>query len=109
MIGVMEFTIKKIADLAGVTTRTLRYYDEIDLLKPVRTGENGYRYYNQESLLQLQQILFFRELNVPLKDVQDILSHPGFNLLEALENHRSAIQHKAKQLEKLLSTLDHTI
>jgi DNA-binding transcriptional MerR regulator len=61
----MTYTIKEIADLAGVTTRTLRYYDEIGLLSPADTGENGYRYYDQGSLLRLQQILFFRELDVP--------------------------------------------
>ncbi|MGD9093509.1 MAG: MerR family transcriptional regulator [Anaerolineales bacterium] len=77
----MTYTIKEIADLAGVTTRTLRYYDEIGLLTPASTGENGYRYYDQDSLMQLQQILFFRELDIPLKDIHHIVSRPDFNLL----------------------------
>ena len=81
----MTYTIKEIAGLAGVTTRTIRYYDEIGLLSPADTGGNGYRYYDQGSLLQLQQILFFRELDVPLKDIQLFMSRPDFNLLGALE------------------------
>jgi DNA-binding transcriptional MerR regulator len=105
----MLYTIKEIADLAGETTRTLRYYDEIGLLRPAGTGVNSYRYYDQESLLHLQQILFFRELQVPLKQVREILCHPGFNLLDALEDHRLAIQKKAERLEQLLATIEHTI
>ena len=87
----MAYTIKEIADLAGVTTRTLRYYDEIGLLPPAETSANGYRYYDHASLLKLQQILFFRELDVPLKDIQLMMNHPDFNLLDALEGHRAAL------------------
>lgn len=105
----MTYTIKEIADLAGVTTRTLRYYDEIGLLGPADTGDNGYRYYDQDSLLQLQQILFFRELDVPLRDIQLFMSRPDFNLLEALEKHREALQRRAQRLEKLIDTVDQTI
>lgn len=105
----MTYTIKEIADLAGVTTRTLRYYDEIGLLGPADTGDNGYRYYDQDSLLQLQQILFFRELGVPLKDIQLFMSLPDFNLLEALEKHREALQARARRLDKLIDTVDQTI
>ncbi len=79
----MAYTIKEIADMAGVTTRTLRYYDEIGLFPPVRIGDNGYRYYDHDSLLRLQQILFFRELDVALKDIQMLINHPDFNLLTA--------------------------
>ena len=105
----MRYTIKQVADLAGVTTRTLRYYDEIGLLAPADIGDNGYRYYDQSSLLSLQQVLFFRELDVPLKEIQLITSRPDFNLLSALENHRSSLQNKAKRLEKLIDTIDQTI
>jgi DNA-binding transcriptional MerR regulator len=105
----MAYTIKEIADLAGVTTRTLRYYDEIGLLSPAEIGDNGYRYYDQGSLLQLQQILFFRELDVPLADIQLIMSQPDFNLLQALERHRASLQEEAKRYEKLISTVDRTI
>ena len=105
----MPYTIKKIADLAGVTTRTIRYYDEIGLLSPADTGDNGYRYYDQGSLLRLQQILFFRELDVPLKDIQLIMSRPDFNLAAALEKHRTSLQSKAERLDKLIDTVDQTI
>ncbi len=105
----MPYTIKEIADLAGVTTRTLRYYDEIGLLSPADTGENGYRYYDQSSLLRLQQILFFRELDVPLKDIQLIMTRPDFNLLQALENHRLSLKNKLNRLDRLIGTIDQTI
>jgi DNA-binding transcriptional MerR regulator len=105
----MAYTIKKIADLAGVTTRTLRYYDQIGLLSPAQTGDNGYRYYDQGSLLTLQQIMFFRELDVPLKDIQLILDHPDFDLLQALQDHRRTLQAKARRLETLIDTVDETI
>ena len=105
----MPYTIKEIADLAGVTTRTLRYYDQIGLLSPADTGGNGYRYYDQHSLLRLQQILFFRELDVPLKDIQLIMSRPDFNLVKALVNHREALKNQAKRLDRLIETIDNTI
>jgi len=104
----MTYTIKEIADLAGATTRTIRYYDEIGLLDPALTGDNGYRYYDQDSLLRLQQILFFRELDVPLKEIEIIMNRPSFDLLSALENHRSALQGRVQRLEKLIDTLDKT-
>lgn len=105
----MNYTIKEIADLAGVTTRTLRYYDEIGLLNPAVIGDNGYRYYDQKSLMKLQQILFFRELDVPLNDIQLIVSRLDFNLLQALEDHRLSLQEKALRLEKLIETIDNTM
>lgn len=105
----MAYTIKEIANLAGVTTRTLRYYDEIGLLAPADTGDNGYRYYNLDSLLRLQQILFFRELDVPLKDIQLIMSGPDFNLLRALEEHRASLKDRARRLDRLIDTVDQTI
>lgn len=105
----MAYTIKEIADLAGVTTRTLRYYDQIGLLSPAGTGDNGYRYYNKDSLLQLQQILFFRELDVPLKDIQLFMSRPDFNLLRALEEQRALLKGKAQRLARLIDTIDRTI
>jgi DNA-binding transcriptional MerR regulator len=105
----MTYSIKRIADLASVTTRTLRYYDEIGLLRPAGTGENGYRYYDQGNLLRLQQILFFRELDVPLDDILLIMSQPDFNLAEALEKHKKALKSRVSRLEKLINTVDQTI
>jgi len=105
----MLYTIKEIADLAGVTTRTIRYYDEIGLLIPSETGENGYRYYDRENLLLLQQIMFYRELDVSLKDVQLILNRPEFTMLTALEEHRITLQARADRLRTLIETIDQTI
>ncbi len=106
---IMTYTIKEIADLANVTTRTIRYYDEIGLLDPADIGENGYRYYDNDSLLRLQQILFFRELDVPLKKIELIINRPEFNLINALENHRSSMKTRVKRLNALIATIDNTI
>ncbi len=105
----MTYTVKEFADLAGVTTRTIRYYDEIGLLTPVEIGENGYRYYDRENLLQLQQILFFRELQVPLKEIELLMNLPHFNMVESLQSHRAALVNHAGRLERLIETIDETI
>lgn len=105
----MPYTIKEVADLAGVSTRTIRYYDEIGLLSPAETRDNGYRYYDQDSLLMLQQIMFLRELDVPLKEIHLILNQPGFNLLSGLEKHRVALQARAARLSTLIETVNQTI
>jgi len=103
------YTIKELADLAGVTTRTLHYYDQIGVLIPAEIGSNGYRYYDHDNLLRLQQILFYRELDVPLKEINYILSRPDFQLLPALINHQDAIRNKVKRYQELLGTIQKTI
>ena len=103
------YTIKQIADLASVTTRTLRYYDQIGLLSPASTGGNGYRYYDRSSLLRLQQILFLRELDVPLQEIRRLLSQPNLDLQAVLSRHRAALDRRRKRLQKLIETIDHTI
>jgi DNA-binding transcriptional MerR regulator len=105
----MRYTIKEIAGLAGVTTRTLRYYDQIGLLPPAEIGSNGYRYYDKDSLLHLQQILFYRELDVPLNEIQLIMSRPDFNLENALADHRARLSKRWQRLEALITTIDKTI
>jgi len=105
----MAYTIKEIADLAGVTTRTLRFYDQIGLLSPAEIAGNGYRLYNHASLLRLQQIMFFRELDVPLKEIQAIMKQPDFDLKAALEAHRLSLQGRRRKIDTLLETLDQTI
>ena len=105
----MTYTIKQLADLAGVTTRTLRYYDQIGLLIPAETGNNGYRYYDRNSLLRLQQILFFRELDMPLKDIRAIMGGVDFDLLQALEAHHLSLETRVKKLHTLIDTIDQTI
>ena len=104
----MAYTVKQLADLAGVSIRTLHYYDQIDLLTPDR-GDNGYRYYEDEAVLKLQQILFYRELGLGLEDIRAILAAPDFDLLAALHAHRAALQARVQRLNALIDTVDATI
>ncbi|PWH12679.1 MAG: MerR family transcriptional regulator [Anaerolineae bacterium] len=103
------FTIKQLSSLAGVTPRTLRHYDQIGLLKPSRIGENGYRYYGEECLLRLQQILFYRELGLPLDEIRKIIGRRDFDALAALENHKRELQKRIERLLRLVETVDQTI
>jgi len=105
----MGYTVKQLANLAGVSTRTLHYYDEIGLLKPDSYSENGYRDYGEQAILQLQQILFFKELDFRLEEIRDIMQHPVFNLRLALEVHKVTLQQKASRLQRLIQTVDATI
>lgn len=103
------FTVKQLSKLAGVTPRTLHHYDAIGLLKPSRVGDNGYRYYGEESLLQLQQILFYRELGIPLEDIKKIMGRRDFDVLGALQSHKDALRKQATRLNRLIDTVDNTI
>lgn len=103
------YTVKQLSDMTGVTGRTLRYYDSIGLLKPSRVGDNGYRYYYEADLLRLQQILFYREMDVPLAAICDIMSQPGFDVLAALHSHKQALAGRLQELQGLISTVDKTI
>jgi len=84
----MEYTIKKLASLAGITTRTLRYWDSIGLLKPKRITSSGYRIYGKEEVDRLQQILFFRELAFSLDEIKELLANEDFDHLNALREHK---------------------
>jgi DNA-binding transcriptional MerR regulator len=103
------FTVKQLSKMAGVTPRTLHHYDDIGLLKPSRVGDNGYRYYGEEALLKLQQILFYRELDFPLDDIKKIMGRRDFDVLGALQNHKDALQKQVVRLNRLLATVDNTI
>src|SRR5579859_5499209 len=103
------YTVKKLAKLSGISIRTLRFYDEIGLLKPAYYGENGYRYYEEEQLLLLQQILFFRELEFPLSEVKKILGNKSFDKVKTLESHKLILQQNAKRMQQLIQTIDKTI
>ena len=103
------FTVKQLSSMAGVTPRTLHHYDEIGLLKPSRIGENGYRYYGEEALLKLQQILFYRELDIPLDEIKKIMGRRDFDVLGALQNHKDALNKQAVRIERLIQTVDNTI
>lgn len=105
----MEYTVKKLADLSGISVRTLHYYDEIGLLSPSSRTEGGYRLYGEEALGRLQHILFFRELEFPLEDIQKMLSSPHFNSRQAMKDHRELLSRKKQRLENLLAALDTTL
>lgn len=104
----MEYTINKLAKLAGVSTRTLRYYDEIGLLTPVR-ALNGYRIYGPKEVDRLQQILFYRELGVPVKEIKNILTSEDFDEQAALQSHLSALIAKRKQLDLIIANVEKTL
>jgi MerR family transcriptional regulator, thiopeptide resistance regulator len=103
------YTVKQLARSAGVTARTLHYYDEIGLLPPARVGENGYRYYDEAAALRLQQILLYRRMELPLEEIKRIMGRHDFDILAALEEHRLALQKKIGQLETITRTVDETI
>jgi DNA-binding transcriptional MerR regulator len=102
-------TVKKLAALAGVTPRTLRYYDRIGLLKPDTVGSNGYRRYGKEAILRLQQILFYRELDLPLEAIRDLVNRPDFDVVRALQAHRASLQERSNRLDTLIRTIDRTV
>ena len=97
------------ADLVGISVRTLHHYDEIGLLRPEKTTEAGYRLYSDENLERLQQILFFRELGFPLKEIKKIINEASFDRLEALKLQRKMLLEKQKQLDSMVKTIDKTI
>ena len=103
------FTVKQLSKLAGVTPRTLHHYDDIGLLKPSRVGDNGYRYYGEDALLRLQQILFYRELDIPLDDIKKIMGRRDFDVLGALQSHKDALNKQVARLNRLINTVDNTI
>lgn len=105
----MEYTVKKLSLLAGVSTRTLRYYDEIGILKPARINSSGYRIYGKEEVDRLQQILFYRELDIGLDNIKKILSSPDYDDIVALREHKRALLAKREQLNILIDNLDKTI
>lgn len=105
----MSYTVKQLATMAGVTARTLHYYDEIGLLRPSSVGDNGYRYYDDAAALRLQQIMFYRELGLSLDDIGAVLDSPEFDLLLALRAHREALRRRAARLNELIDTVDRTI
>lgn len=98
--------INEVAKRTGVTVRTLHYYDEIGLLKPTETTESGYRIYDDSALAKLQQILFFRELDFPLNEIQSILSSSSFDPVKALESHKDLLIKKRDRLNHLIHLVD---
>jgi DNA-binding transcriptional MerR regulator len=105
----MEYTVQKLGKMAGVSTRTLRYYDEIGILKPARINSSGYRIYGQSEVDLLQQILFYRELGVSLESIKNIVTSPSFDSTNALKEHREKLLAKREQLDMLIANVDKTL
>ena len=103
------YTVSQLAKMAGVSVRTLHHYDQIGLLAPSARTEAGYRLYGEPELLRLQQILFFKELDLPLAEVRQILDDPRFDQVTALEHHRQMLHRRMERLARLLKTIDRTI
>ena len=104
-----QYTVKDLARLAGVTVRTLHVYDKMGLLLPAVRTEKNYRLYGEGELLQLQQILFYKEIGFSLNDILDILSDPDFDLVDALGHHKQALQSRMESIAEMLRTIDTTI
>lgn len=104
-----QYHIHELAELAGVSVRTLHHYDAIGLLVPSRNKENAYRTYDEEHLRKLQHILFYRELDFPLEEIRRIMEDPSFNRSAALAIQRELLVKKQTRLAKLINTIDRTI
>jgi len=104
-----RFTVKQLAKLAGISVRTLHHYDEIGLLKPGARTETNYRYYGEKELLRLQQVLFYKELDMPLAKIAEILDDPSFDTEEALRSHKKELVKRKNRTNELLKTIDKTL
>lgn len=105
----MEYSVNQLSALAGVSARTLRYYDKIGLLRPSRVSDSNYRYYGAREVDLLQQILFYRERGIPLQQIADILYREDFVPLMALEQHLKKLEKEKSRLELLIGTVRKTI
>jgi DNA-binding transcriptional MerR regulator len=105
----VEYTINKLGQMAGISTRTLRYYDEIGILNPARINSSGYRIYGQAEVDKLQHILFYRELGVNLESIKGIVTASSFNGTKVLTEHREQLLEKREQLDLLIANVEKTI
>ncbi len=105
----IEYAINQLAQISGVTTRTLRYYEQIGLLIPARISSNNYRIYGQKEVDALQQILFYRELGVPLEEIKSLLTAPDYDRKIALQSHLAALTEKRERLDLLIQNVGKTI
>ncbi|WP_245519931.1 MerR family transcriptional regulator [Neorhizobium sp. R1-B] len=104
-----SYTVKQLAHLAGVSVRTLHHYDEIGLLRPAFTGTNRYRYYGEEELLRLQQILIHRAFGMPLAEIAAVLDAPDFDRLTTLKAQRTRLAEDVERQLAMIETIDRTI
>lgn len=103
------YMINELARMAGVTVRTLHHYDHIGLLEPGSHSEGGYRLYGRSELLRLQEIMLYRELDLPLKTIKDLLDDPKHEPVQSLMNHRRQLEAEQVRIEQILETIDNTI
>jgi DNA-binding transcriptional MerR regulator len=104
-----KYSVKQLAGLAGISVRTLHHYDHIGLLRPGERSGSNYRYYGENELLRLQQILIYRELDIPLAQIADILDDPGFNISDALSKHKKELEKRRTKMTELIRTIEKTI
>ncbi len=105
----MKYTVHELAQFSGMSIRTLHYYDEIGLLRPESIGKNGYRYYGEKEMVQLQQILFYKELDFSLDEIQRLVNDLNFDIEQALQDHKKLLIAKKKRIDSLLITIDKTV
>lgn len=105
----MEYTVQKLSKLAGISPRTIRYYDEFGILKPARINSSGYRIYGQAEVDRLQQIMFYRELGVDLETIKEIITSDTFDATAALKSHYEELLARKRQLELLIKNVEKTI
>ena len=101
----MEYSSNKLSKMSGVSSRTLRWYDEIGLLKPKRVASSGYRVYSQNEVDRLQQILFYRELEFPLDEIKKIMSALDFDKEQSFQNHLTELRKKRERLDTLIGNV----
>lgn len=102
----MMRTVKEVSERTGISVRTLHYYDEIGLLKPTEISEAGYRLYDDKALEVLQQILFFRELDVPLKEIKAVMENPELDRNQLLSSQKKILELKKERLERIIHSID---
>lgn len=102
-------TVKEIAEFTGISVRTLHYYDEIGLLAPSQKSEAGYRLYDDKALEKLQQILFFREFDIPLKEIKSVINHPDLDRNQILQMQRKMLVAKKERLIRLIASIDNIL
>ncbi|WP_186576825.1 MerR family transcriptional regulator [Aquibacillus kalidii] len=103
------YLVKDVAKIAGISVRTLHYYDEIGILKPKKKGQNGYRLYTNQHLERLQQIQFFKELDFPLQKIKEIMDGPSYDQYHALINQKQILQAKRDRLDSIIQSVEKTI
>ncbi len=105
----LEYSINELSKIAKISTRTLRYYHEIDLLKPKRINSSGYRIYGEEEVDKLQQILFYKSMGFKLEDIKNIINSPFFDVMAALDNHKKELLKRREEIDLLIENVEKTI